>query len=256
MKKIILGIDEAGRGPWAGPLVVGGVAVLDDDFLSEIPELTDSKKISEKSREKIFARLLEAEKFAKIQIFTEFQSAEIIDKIWIRKANELAMQNIIKNFLFQNKEFLQKNCFEIKIDWSDNFVFDEKIFADFPDFKYIFAVKKSRKKISENIDSYEQKSIELTEGMWRNCEENFCKFFIGWDLSEKEISAASIIAKVSRDTYMKRISWDFPEYNFAKNKWYGTRAHHEAILNYGIKNEHRKTFEPIKTLISRDFSIY
>lgn len=81
MKKIILGIDEVGRGPWAGPLVVGGVAILDEKFLFEIPELTDSKKISEKNREKIFEKLLEAEKLAKIQIFTEFQSTEIIDKI-------------------------------------------------------------------------------------------------------------------------------------------------------------------------------
>lgn len=50
------------------------------------------------------------------------------------------------------------------------------------------------------------------------CEKNVIQFFIGGDASEKEISAASIIAKVSRDAYMKRISDDFPEYDFAKNK--------------------------------------
>lgn len=57
MEKIIVGIDEVGRGPWAGPLVVAGVAVFSEKIFEKIPFLGDSKKISEKNRENIFSEL-------------------------------------------------------------------------------------------------------------------------------------------------------------------------------------------------------
>lgn len=325
MKTIILWIDEAGRGPWAGPLSVAGVAVYEENIFTKIPLLNDSKKISEKNRENIFEELKNLENAGEIQIFHIFKSASEIDNLGIRNANFLAMSEIIEQFLEKNYKNLEKEKFFIKIDGSDNFIFDEKIFQKFwkkYDIEYIFAKKKSRKKIeyiwensdlekilkkivkkklqkekflkfldfhlfqAENFQKYEkldfsyndkkclfqeenhfenifknrENFLQILENnfwknfseMWRKCEKNVIQFFIGGDASEKEISAASIIAKVERDAYMKSISDNFPEYDFAKNKWYGTRSHHDAILNYGINIEHRKTFEPIKGLISAE----
>lgn len=62
------------------------------------------------------------------------------------------------------------------------------------------------------------------------------------DMKCASISAASIVAKVTRDTYMEKISDDFPQYNFAQNKGYGTAEHIDAIKKYGLSNIHRKSF--------------
>lgn len=70
------------------------------------------------------------------------------------------------------------------------------------------------------------------------------------DAKSQSIAAASIIAKVTRDRML--IEWDkkYPEYDFKHNKGYGTKKHIEAIYKYGVLEEHRKTFEPISSIIS------
>tara|TARA_Y100000817_G_scaffold296994_1_gene272974 strand:+ start:176 stop:802 length:627 start_codon:yes stop_codon:yes gene_type:complete len=79
------------------------------------------------------------------------------------------------------------------------------------------------------------------------------KNIIKGDQASKSISSASIIAKVSRDNYMiDELSNEYPNYSFEKNKGYGTKVHMEAIKNYGITNVHRKSFEPIKSMISEN----
>lgn len=79
------------------------------------------------------------------------------------------------------------------------------------------------------------------------------KNIIKGDQASKSISSASIIAKVSRDNYMiDELSNVYPNYSFEKNKGYGTKVHMEAIKNYGITNVHRKSFEPIKSMISEN----
>ena len=65
----------------------------------------------------------------------------------------------------------------------------------------------------------------------------------------KQVSAASIIAKVARDNYMYEVAEKYPEYGFEKHVGYGTKMHREAILKYGICPEHRRSFEPIKTMV-------
>ena len=76
------------------------------------------------------------------------------------------------------------------------------------------------------------------------------KNIIRGDQASKSISSASIIAKVSRDSYMiNELSNEYPNYSFEKNKGYGTKVHMEAIKNFGITNIHRKSFEPIKSMI-------
>jgi ribonuclease HII len=78
------------------------------------------------------------------------------------------------------------------------------------------------------------------------------KNIIRGDQASKSIAAASIIAKVARDDFMiSKLSKDFPEYFFDKNKGYGTKLHMEAIKEFGITNSHRKSFEPIKSMIRK-----
>ncbi len=75
-------------------------------------------------------------------------------------------------------------------------------------------------------------------------------YIIRWDLTEPVISAASIVAKVSRDKIMCDFSAECPEYGFFLHKGYGTKKHHESLLYYGIHPLHRKSYAPIKALIS------
>lgn len=76
-----------------------------------------------------------------------------------------------------------------------------------------------------------------------------CQAIIKGDLSEPVISAASIVAKVWRDNQMIKIAKKYPNYGFEKHKGYGTKTHLEALKNYGILPEHRKSFAPVKALL-------
>lgn len=87
MKRYVLGVDEAGRGPLAGPVAVGAVMAEEGfDFLAAFPELNDSKKISEKKREKIFEQLLVLQKAGDVRFCVKSISAPLIDKNGIAKA--------------------------------------------------------------------------------------------------------------------------------------------------------------------------
>ena len=73
---------------------------------------------------------------------------------------------------------------------------------------------------------------------------------IGGDATHPVISAASIVAKFWRDRLMDDIALQYPEYGFASHKGYGTYQHYQAIIDYGIISEHRKSYMPIKRLLS------
>jgi ribonuclease HII len=76
-----------------------------------------------------------------------------------------------------------------------------------------------------------------------------CQAIIKGDLTESSISAASIVAKVSRDNDLIQIATKYPEYGFENHKGYGTKKHLLAIEKYGVLEEHRKTFAPIKNAL-------
>jgi ribonuclease HII len=80
-------------------------------------------------------------------------------------------------------------------------------------------------------------------------------YVIHGDLLIPAISAGSIIAKVTRDRMMCDFHEDFPEYGFDRHKGYGTRKHNESLLNYGITPIHRKSYAPVKRLISHESSL-
>ena len=179
--KNLCGIDEAGRGPLAGPLVVAGV-ILEKEILG----LNDSKVLSEKKREKLFDEIKEKSKYHIV-----FTSAKIIDE----KGLSFCLKNSITEIMANLKEY----CNEFLMDGNTNFGI-------------------------QNL----QKEIKA-------------------DAKYAQVSAASILAKVSRDRFMDEISPLYANYNFHKHKGYGTKAHIEAIRKFGRSDIHRFSFR-LKTL--------
>lgn len=192
----ILGIDEVGRGPLAGPLVVGAV-ILPDEKPDWVQDLKDSKKLSAKKREKLSEIIL---KEAPATGLGWVKPAEL-DEIGISEALKLATKRAVKEAQACHAAFSQ-----IVIDGKVNFLKGTKL---------------------EEYVSTMAKADDLV----------------------KEVSAASIIAKVARDTYMIKLAEKYPEYGFESHVGYGTAKHLAAIKEFGICKEHRKSFEPIKSMV-------
>ncbi len=202
--KIILGIDEVGRGPWAGPLVIGAV-ILDSKPSSRLElwqDLTDSKKLTAKKRKPLNA-LIQAHAAAHA---TGWVSANELDRYGLSASLKLATRRAVKQILAQKIYFD-----EIIIDGTVNFL------TGTPLENRVTTLKKA-------------------------------------DLLIPAVSAASIIAKVARDTYMVEIAKKYPGYGFEKHVGYGTALHKSALLEQGICPEHRQSFRPIREIISRTAS--
>ena len=180
---LICGVDEAGRGPFAGPVVAGAVILSLDDPEREILYLNDSKKLSEKKREALYDEIMEKA----VSVGVGIVERDVIDEINILQATFLAMQKAIA--------------------------------ALDPQPDYILADAVTIPKIAipqEGIVKGDAKSVS--------------------------IAAGSIIAKVTRDRIMYEYDKLYPEYGFASHKGYGTKAHIEAIKEYGMLDIHRRSF--------------
>ena len=178
---MICGIDEAGRGPLAGPVVVASVIMPADSMIEGV---NDSKKVSEKKREKLYDQILEEA----ISYGVGIVGQDEIDEI---------------NILNATKKGLTMSLKELTVK---------------PDLIIVDALT--------HIDTMGIPYESIIKG----------------DAKCYSISAASIIAKVTRDRIMRE--WDkvYPEYGFEKHKGYGTSAHIEAIKKYGLCPIHRKSF--------------
>lgn len=174
---MLCGIDEAGRGPIAGPLVVAGVITK-----NKISGLNDSKQLSEKKREALFDTIIE-----NTYHHIVFTDAKTIDKI--------GLSLCLKNSILEIMSKLDENATSFLMDGNTSF----------------------------GIQTLEHK--------------------IKADATVQEVSAASILAKVSRDRYMCEIAKDYENYNFQKHKGYGTKAHVDAIKEFGRSDQHRFTFK-------------
>ena len=178
--KYIAGIDEAGRGPLAGPVVVAGVIMpLDDGDI--IAGVNDSKKLSEKKREMLYDIILEKAIDVQVAIIDN----ETIDRDNILNATKSGMLQCINGFN--------------RVD---------KVLID--------AVKLNT----------EVPTLSIIHG----------------DALSYSIAAASIIAKVTRDRLMLEYDKQYPQYNFAKHKGYGTAEHISLLKEHGPCPIHRRTF--------------
>ncbi|MGD6816186.1 ribonuclease HII [Metabacillus sp. 84] len=182
----IAGIDEAGRGPLAGPVVAGAV-ILPEDFYLE--GLNDSKKLSETKRD-FFFEVIEREALA---IGVGIVHAEEIDRINIYQAAKKAMKLAVED-MQMGPDYLLIDAMEIELD-----IPQEKI------------IKGDARSIS--------------------------------------IAAGSIVAKVTRDRLMKKLSHSYPGYGFDRNMGYGTAVHLQALRQHGATPHHRKTFSPVKEIL-------
>ncbi|HSR74777.1 MAG TPA: ribonuclease HII [Sulfurovum sp.] len=173
-KRPLCGIDEAGRGPLAGSLVIAGVVLK-----NPVEGLMDSKKLTEKKREALYPIVLVNSDYH-IVIF----SAEEVDTMGISQCLQEGLQRIQKH-LPQAEYLFDGNC--------------------------TFGV--------DNIST-----------------------MVKADSKVAEVSAASILAKVTHDREMIEMAKKYPEYGFEKHKGYGTKDHIEALLKYDRCEVHRKTF--------------
>ena len=192
----ILGIDEVGRGPLAGPLVVGAV-ILPEEKPEWVGELKDSKKLSVKKRELLNEIILEKA----LAVGLGFVPAGEIDEVGISEALKLATRRAVEEVQKCHVAFSQ-----IVIDGKVNFL------------------------VGTRLEKYVSTLVKADDLI-------------------KEVSAASIVAKVARDRYMYELAEKFPEYGFEKHVGYGTAAHITAINKYGVCEEHRLSFEPCKSLV-------
>lgn len=185
-----IGIDEAGRGPIAGPVAVGVFCLKDSKIFRKITlPLRDSKKLTKKQRQEWFLLLQKWKKEGLCDFYVSLVSASVIDKKGITHAIQKGIE-----------KGLEKVCVSDK----DTILLDGLLKAP-KEFK-------------------KQKTI------------------VKGDEKEKVISLASIVAKVTRDAYMERLSKKYPLYGFETHAGYGTRFHYEAIKEYGVSPSHRKTF--------------
>ena len=188
---MILGIDEVGRGPWAGPLVVGAVVLPDD---TSFENLTDSKKLTAKKRQ-----VLDIEIRVKALGWGLgwVHSAEL-DEIGLSAALRLATTRAV--------DAVKTPYHEIIIDGTINFLKETSKGS------YVTTLPKA-------------------------------------DFLIPAVSAASIIAKVARDTYMAQQDAIYPGYGFASHVGYGTAKHQEALNEHGVTPLHRVSFAPIAKLV-------
>ncbi len=178
--KVVCGMDEAGRGPLAGAVFAAAV-VLPHGLVIE--GLNDSKKLTEKKREKLFDIIKENA----ISYGIATASAEEIDEINILNASMLAMRRAAE-------------------------MLDPK-----PD--------------AGIIDGNTSRGFTF-----------YTETLVKGDSLSPSVAAASILAKVSRDRYMKDLAEKYPEYNFAGHKGYPTKEHMALVRKLGPCPEHRKTF--------------
>ena len=181
--EIIAGVDEAGRGPLAGPVVAAAVILPNNH---KIDGLADSKKLSPKKRKRLFDEIKSVS-----QVGVGIVSHKTIDEINVLQGTYKAMRKALGGLS-----------------------------------------KKPEKALIDGFSLPDQ--VIKNEGI------------IGGDSKVESISAASIVAKVTRDQIMKSIDPIFPEYGFAQHKGYGTKQHMEALNKFKATPIHRKSFNPVK----------
>jgi ribonuclease HII len=224
-----IGIDEVGRWPLAGPVGVGGVFCLSGFFSDPLPSWTqdiqDSKKLSSWQREYLASCILSD---PNIICATTLVSASYIDRYGIVAAIRKASLEVIEEI----RGKIRRNAF-------DKTIKDLSTSLHFP----------SRGLASQRAQDDKSQGIIVqldgkTDYGLRQKLNIPLETIIKWDQKIRHIAAASIIAKVQRDRYMIELSHKkkYQPYRFDRHKGYGTLIHRKAISQYGLSDQHRKSF--------------
>lgn len=185
----IAGVDEAGRGPCAGPLVVAAV-ILKDPSAPELAEVRDSKEVSEAKREILFDVIMNIAESVSVIVISPSE----IDERGVHAANLDGMRRAVKGLSVEPAYVL--------------------------------------------TDGYAIEGLAVPNvAVWKG------------DQVVTAISAASIIAKVTRDRMMVELDSKYPQYGFAQHKGYITAVHTAALKEHGPCIEHRRTFSNIAALL-------
>ena len=207
-ERVMIGVDEVGRGCWAGPILSCASYIYPSKFMN-LPKINDSKKMSKKHRREIF---VSSSTFSRSALGSS--TVNEIESLGINASNDLAALRavvlMVQNFSFNT----DKNLF------FDIFIDGNRI-PSFDMFEKLFALIRNRIKI-------------------------FC--IIKGDSKLMSIALASIIAKETRDTIMYQQHLLYPYYNFKNNVGYGTKEHRDMIIKHGITKIHRRNFKPISTI--------
>lgn len=207
--KWLIGIDEAGRGPLAGPVSIGLVLVPIDFKWDLIPGVGDSKQLSEKNREVIFEWAKVLQKEGKLQYVVEMVTASKIDSEGISVCIKKSIATGLKKLLHR-----QGLC---KVDESSR-----------------SRLELDPREVMVKLDGSLRAPVEYVHQ----------ETIIKGDAKEKVIGLASIMAKVTRDRYMVKIGVrpEFVAYEFHRHKGYGTKVHREAIAKNGLSTQHRVSY--------------
>jgi ribonuclease HII len=184
---LIAGVDEAGRGPLAGPVLAAAV-ILDD--LNPIKGLADSKKLTALKRDKLYDEIRAKALCCSIAE----ASVEEIDALNILQATMLAMRRAVEGLRLKPNKVL--------------------------------------------VDGNRLPVLDV-----------LAEAIVKGDSKVQAISAASILAKVTRDRWCEQIDHEYPAYGFAKHKGYGTEAHMQALKTHGATPWHRKSFAPVAEVL-------
>ena len=186
---LVAGVDEAGRGPLAGPVVAAAVIL---DARQPIAGLADSKTLTALRREKLFDDIMAKALCCSIAE----ASVEEIERLNILQATMLAMQRAVEGLRLKPGHVL--------------------------------------------VDGNRLPTLGMTS-----------EAIVKGDATVPAISAASILAKVTRDRWCAQVDVDYPQYGFAGHKGYGTAAHLQALQDHGACPLHRKTFAPVTAVVSQ-----
>ncbi|SFB97680.1 RNase HII [Polaromonas sp. OV174] len=184
---LIAGVDEAGRGPLAGPVVAAAV-ILDE--LNPIAGLADSKKLTALKREKLYDEI----RAKALCCSVAMASVEEIDRLNILQATMLAMKRAVEGLRLKPNKVL--------------------------------------------VDGNRLPSLDI-----------LAEAIVKGDALVQSISAASILAKVSRDRWCAEFHLEYPQYGFAGHKGYGTAAHLAALREHGACPQHRRSFSPVAAVL-------
>ncbi len=227
-----IGVDEAGRGPLLGSVTVAAAilpsvwsGLIEEQPLQNTPLaiLTDSKKLSEKKRDTLYPLV---QQYALGYIIADIPAA-VIDQVNILQATMLGMR--------------------LCTEWLLEAVAKQYTTA-------IHAETEATYRVQVLVDGNRCPELDYaklaTSGIKTSAID--CQAWVKGDARHTSIAAASILAKVSRDQTMYALDAENPEYGIARHKGYPTKAHMQAIEDYGVLAEHRRSFAPVRKALENN----